>query len=485
MKKKFGSVIVASVMACAMMASVAFSSGCGAAKIPKFEMPEGGYDGSKVNITFAATSGQTLRGQIEKALERFNQLYPNITVTLDTSKQSYDELNKRIGTQLTSNKQPNIAFCYSDHIAQYNRSGAVVALDEFFLPGSKYEEITVTDAKGNTEPLGLTKEQVDGDGNEKKGYIDVFFEEGSVYEDGHTYTLPFAKSTEVMYYNKNVFDKYADQGLKVPTTWKEMEEACEFLLEHEIKNDKTKYPFYYDSDANWFITRCEQLGSDYTSVETGKHFLFDNETNHDFVTTLREWYKKGYFLTQATNAGKYGSDYFKKQTCFMSIGSTGGAQYQQTSGTDGQYDFEVGVASVPQEDTEHPKSILQGPSVCIFKDNNPQKVVASWLLVKFLTTDVEFQGNYSINSGYIPVRKEVFETMAYKNFLAANTLIARTAQTCKNLVDARGFYTSPAFVGSSKAREQVELLMKTALTTGDINKAFSDALSECRYFAGN
>ena len=129
MKKKFGSVIVSSVMACAMAASICFSTGCGPAKIADFEMPEGGYDGSKVSITFAATSGQTLRGKIEDALVRFNELYPNITVTLDTSKQNYDELNKRIGTQLTSNKQPNIAFCYSDHIAQYNRSGAVVALD--------------------------------------------------------------------------------------------------------------------------------------------------------------------------------------------------------------------------------------------------------------------------------------------------------------------------------------------------------------------
>lgn len=479
MKKKFGSVIVSSVMACAMAASICFSTGCGPAKIADFEMPEGGYDGSKVSITFAATSGQTLRGKIEDALVRFNELYPNITVTLDTSKQNYDELNKRIGTQLTSNKQPNIAFCYSDHIAQYNRSGAVVALDEFFLPGSKYEDIKVTNAKGETESLGLTLEQVDPES--ETGYIKEFFDEGSVYEDGHTYTLPFAKSTEVMYYNKTFFDT---NNLTVPTTWDEMETVCEQIIEI-LDGDKTKYPFYYDSDANWFITMCQQLGSPYTSVETGKHFLFDNEDNRDFVSTLHEWYKKGYFLTQATNGDEYGSNYFKAQNCFMSIGSTGGAAYQQGSGTNGIFDFEVGVARVPQKDPSNSKSILQGPSVCIFKDNNPQKVIASWLLVKFLTTDIEFQGNYSIVSGYIPVTKAVFNTQAYQTFLASNTLIARTAAECKRLVDEGAFYTSPAFVGSSKAREQVELLMKTALPSGDINKAFTDALTECRYFAGN
>ena len=479
MKKKIGAAIAAGVMACTMAASITFT-GCGAAKIPTFEMPEGGYDGSKVSITFAATSGQTLRGQIESALTRFNDLYPNISVTLDTSKQNYAELNKRIGTQLTSGKQPNVAFCYSDHIAQYNRSGAVVALDEFFLPGSPYENMTVTNAKGVTEPLGLTKAQIDGDGDETKGYIDAFYKEGSVYEDGHTYTLPFAKSTEVMYYNKNFFETH---NLTVPTTWDEMEQVCEDIRTI-LDGDLTKYPFYYDSDANWFITMCEQNGSDYTTNEEGNHFLFDNETNRSFVTRFREWWSKGYFLTQATNNDKYGSDYFKSQNCFMSIGSTGGAAYQQGSGTNGIFDFDVGVAPIPQEDPSNPKSILQGPSVCIFKDNNPQKVIASWLLVKFLTTDIQFQGNYSIVSGYIPVIKDVFETNAYKTFLASGTLIARTAQTCKQLVDNEGFYTSPAFVGSSKAREQVELLMKTALTTGNINKAFTDALTECRYFAG-
>ena len=476
MKKKFGAIVMAGVIACTMTAGIAFS-GCGAAKIPTFEPPEGGYDGSKVTITFASTMGQTLKGQTEAAIARFNELYPNITVDHDTSKQSYDELNKRIGTQLTSGKQPNVAFCYSDHIAQYNRSGAVVALDEYFLPGSEYAKTPVTNAKGETEPLGLTQAQVNN-------YVEAFYEEGSVYEDGHTYTLPFAKSTEVMYYNVKFFE---DNNLTVPKTWDEMEQVCEDILEI-LDGDKTRYPFYYDSDANWFITRCAQLGSGYTSAETGSHFLFDNPTNHEFVEKLSNWYSKGYFLTQATNGGKYGSDYFKDQKCFMSIGSTGGAQYQQGAGTNGSFAFDVGIAPVPQENPDDPKTILQGPSVCIFKDNNPQKVIASWLLVKFLTTDVEFQGNYSINSGYIPVIKSVFDNKGYQSFLASNTLIARTAQTCKELVDKHAFYTSPAFVGSSKAREQVELLMKTALPAGGnknkINQAFSDALSECVYFAG-
>lgn len=473
MKKKFGAVLMAGLMACTVTAGVAFSGCGGMVSIPTFEMPEGGYDGSKVTITFANTTGQRLEDIVADAIKRFNDLYPNITVKVDNTNKSYDTLNSKISTQLTTGKQPNVAFCYSDHVAQYNRSGAVVALDEFFLPGSEYSEIMVTNAKGQEEPLGLTDVQV-------RDYVDAFYDEGKVYEDGHIYTLPFAKSTEALYYNEDFFTAH---NLTVPTTWAEMWKTCQDILEI-IGDDLTKYPLGYDSDANWFITMCKQYGSPYTSKEVGKHFQFDNEKNREFVKELHGYFKDGYFTTQNTY-GSFTSNLFTKGNCYMSIGSTGGSSYQETSSTDGAAEFNVGVTRIPQIDVDNPQSILQGPSVCIFQDSNPQKVIASWLLIKFLTRDPEFQGRYSQTSGYIPVIKSIFENPTYLTFLNGKTLIARTANMCKELVDEGAFYTSDAFVGSSKAREQVGLLMKTALLTGNIEKAFADALKECRYFAGN
>ena len=50
----------------------------------------------------------------------------------------------------------------------------------------------------------------------------------------------------------------------------------------------------------------------------------------------------------------------------MCIGSTGGATYQQPKQTNGVYEFEVGIAPIPQVDPAKPKVISQGPSVCIF-----------------------------------------------------------------------------------------------------------------------
>lgn len=474
MKKKFGSILMAGVMACTLGASLAMT-GCGASKVYDFNMPEGGYDGRKVTITFANTTGQKLNDEIVSAIGRFNEIYPNITVNIDNGTKNWNDFHEKIATQITGGKQPNVAYCYSDHVALYNRSKSVVALDEYFLPGSGYEEVQATTATGSVT-LGLTQA-------EKDDYIDAFFAEGSNFEDGHTYTIPFAKSTEVLFYNKTYFEAH---DITVPTTWDEMEAVCKKIA----GLDEKCIALGYDSEDNLFITMCEQLGSAYTSYE-GDHYLFDNQTNRDFVQKLKTWCDSRYITTKGTY-GTYSSNLFTetdpaKTKCYMSIGSTGGSSYQAPGSTDGKPAFEVGVAPIPQINKDNPKTILQGPSVCIFKKEDPYEVLASWLLVKFLSTDIRFQGKFSEVSGYAPVTKSTFNSDAYKEFMAEADgsdagLTAQAAKICWELSQKEGaFYTSPAFRGSSKAREQVGLLLSSVLKGQDtIDSAFKKAIQECR-----
>ena len=47
------------------------------------------------------------------------------------------------------------------------------------------------------------------------------------------------------------------------------------------------------------------------------------------------------------------------------------------------------------------------------------------------------------------------------------------------------YYTSPAFVGSSEAREQVGMLLKDVFNgSRTIDEAFKYAIEECKYRAG-
>ena len=440
--------------------------------VSNFEVPEVGYDGSEVTIKFYHTMGANLTGVLDLYIAEFNKLYPNIHIE-STSVGGYDDVRDQISTEITVGSQPNIAYCYPDHIALYNLAKAVATLDDLID-----SDITVTRADGTTETLGLTEEQ-------KADFISGYYNEGKQFGDGAMYSMPFSKSTEVLYYNKTFFEA---NGLTVPTTWDELEAVCQKIKEI----DPDSIPLGYDSESNWFITMCEQYGSPYTSA-TGDHYLFNNDTNRNFVKTFREWYEKGYLTTQ-TLYGAYTSGLFTSATSprsYMSIGSSAGATYQRPAkDADGNYPFEVGIATIPQVDASKPKVISQGPSVCIFKKDNPQEVVASWLFVKYLTTNVEFQAEFSIASGYVPVLKSVSENPVYAEHLAkangGDYIAALSSKVC--LAQESAYYTSPAFNGSSAARSQVGALLSKCLTAdanGDVDKmilkAFEDAVAECEY----
>ncbi len=441
------------------------------APVGNFQVPEGGYDGSAVEIVFYNTMGANLAAVLETYIAEFNKLYPNITV-ISTNVGNYDDCRDQISTEITVGNQPNIAYCYPDHVALYNLAKAVTTLDNLIASTE-----TVTHADGTTEVLGLTAEQV-------ADFIPGYYNEGKQFGDGLMYTMPLSKSTEVLYYNKTFFDA---NGLTVPTTWDEMKDVCA-----KIKAiDPNSIPLGYDSEANWFITMTEQLGTPYTSAE-GDHFLFDNAENHAFIKMFNEWYQAGYLTTQ-TLYGAYTSGLFTSNTevkSYMSIGSSAGATYQRpAANADGSYPFEVGIATIPQANAENPKVISQGPSLCIFQKANPQEVIASWLFVKFLTTNIDFQAEFGMASGYVPVLKSVAENPVYAEFInsadGGNFVSALSAKVC--LAQADAYYTSPAFNGSSEARDQVgALLTKCLALTGEnldeqIADAFAFAVEECEY----
>ena len=520
--KKVLATLVATVSLGTTLGSMAACGGGGKQTFTDLVIPEGGYDGSAVTVTFYHTMGQSLTDVLNPYVEKFNEIYPNITID---HKQvgGYDDVRDQISKELTAGNQPNMAYCYPDHVALYNIAGAVAPLDDLIA-----SDIAMTGLEGQI--LGLTDEQV-------ADFIPGYYNEGKAFGDGKMYTLPLYKSTEVLYYDKTFFEgcskiyeseilidlkgnpiyatdkdgnlivennqpktqrnpNYHNENyqLFVPKTWEELKTICQ-----RIKAiDPNCIPLGYDSEANWFITMCEQYGSPYTSSEAGNHFLFDNEKNHEFVLEFRDWYQKGYVTTQEI-LGSYTSSLFTAQTgtrSYMSIGSSAGATKQCPTPNDkGEYPFEVGIATIPQVNPEQPKVISQGPSLCIFKKENPQEVIASWLFMKYLTTTVEFQADLSIASGYVPVLQSVVNDNFYKAFLnkanGTNFIAALSAKTCMDQVEA--YYVSPAFKGSSVARDEVGALMqrcfiespelKGDLAKGLIRRAFEDAVEECEYQA--
>ena len=146
------------------------------------------------------------------------------------------------------------------------------------------------------------------------------------------------------------------------------------------------------------------------------------------------------------------------------------------------------MAQIPQHNENNKKVISQGPSVCILDSGDDAKIEAAWLLAKWFTTNVDFQAEFSMASGYVPVSQSVMENEDYAAHIAkaedASVLQATRApayatKICMEQVD--NYFTSPAFIGSSEARSQVgNLIVQYFTGKADINTAFKDAIDKCK-----
>ena len=304
-----------------------------------------------IEVRFYHTMGQNLRPVLQKYIAEFNKLHPEITI-VEEAIGGYDDVRDQVITELQAGKQPALAYCYPDHVATYLRSKKVVDLNTYI----------------NDPTVGLTQEQIDD-------FIYGYYQEGMQFGDtSKMYSLPFSKSTEVMYYNKTFFEA---NGLKVPDHWFSTSATDDTSLEYVIKRikeiDPNSIPLGYDSEANWFITMTEQLKTPYTAAvdKVEDRFLFDNDANVAFCDKFRAWALDGLLTTQSIY-GAYTSGLFINEQAndegkvihsYISIGSSAGAVHQcPAKKDDGSYPFEVGIAEIPQADATNKKVISQGPS---------------------------------------------------------------------------------------------------------------------------
>lgn len=415
----------------------------------KDNLPE--FTSDPVTIQFWHTMGDNLQTALGEIIVEFNKVYPNITVN-HTQIGGYPDVRDNVLKNIPVNSTPHLAYCYPDHVALYRDARAVEVLDTY-----------ITDSK-----YGLTQEQRDA-------FVSGFYEEGRTFGDKKMYSLPFVKSTEVLYYDATFF---AQNNLTVPTTWDELWAVCE-----AIKAKKPgSVPFGYDSEANWFITNAEQKGYTYTSTDTSHgaagHFLFNTTGNRDFVSDLKTKYDKGLFTTE-TMYGAYTSGLFTATSdkSYLGIGSTGGASYQYSK------EFEAGIAQIPQTPGGKNAVISQGPSICMLSKDNTQEEIAAWLFLKYLTTDIASQAKFAQASGYIPVSTAAQNSEGYQAYLAGASgtskdgLKALAAKVAVEQSDK--YFTSPTFVGSSQARDEVGNIIVNVLKGMDVKVAFDNAVQAC------
>lgn len=392
------------------------------------------------------------------------------------------------------------------------------------------------DASGNPVKEDLRLGFTDDEFND---FIEPYRLEGKGYQFDGYWSMPMYKSTEVMFYNLNYFcgdsdlndaifneassavkdgyydlkdeiasfKKYYGQNhdaykaklaelkaycaanggkvYEVPTTWDEL-----FALSKTMRDDRNGkvdisdfIPVGYDSDANMIISQMAQRGIPYTTNENieskGDHLLFNNDAAAKMLEEIKGYIDKMYLCTKYSldvTGSTYTNDRFTAKTTVMSIGSTGGSDYQVSD------NFAVEVAPVPYKGST-PKYIQQGPSICFFDNENVDINTGAWLFYKMLS-DPDKNTALATENSYDPIRYSSEQSDSYKAFIAnSKKALLNYVPTITHLPQVRdNQITSAVFVGSSTCRTQMaELILKMVhmeMSAEDaLNEAYDAALN--------
>ena len=291
---------------------------------------------------------------------------------------AYNDLKSKVTAAIKAKTAPAISQAYPDWVAEYLQSGAVVELDNYIF----HEEVGIENFDDIAE---------------------AYRKENSQYEGNKFYSLPFNKSTEVLYYNKTFFDQ---NNLTVPTTWDEVEEVSA-----KIKELTGKTAFGIDAPANYFITMVQQFGGQYTNSNGDILFAEDGAKYAiEALELLKRNADAGYWRLPGED--KYLSGPFMSELLYMYTGSSAGYSHIATA------DFEVGIAPIPQISKETGAVIQQGTNVVVFNQNKSQEeVYAAYEFAKFLSS---YEGNlaFATATSYLPIRESVIASDAYQKYVA-------------------------------------------------------------------
>jgi multiple sugar transport system substrate-binding protein len=342
-------------------------------------------------------------------------------ITVEATYQGgYGDLHQKLVGALTAGEYPNIAQAYGNNIMVYMDSGAIVQLNDYIFD----------------HVWGV---------NDFEDIVEGYRTENSSYPDRNFYSLPFNKSTEVLYYNETFF---TDNNLDVPTTWEELESVSK-----EITAITGQPAFGYDSLSNLFITWTQQNGGLYTTSDGTAHF--NNIQAVEAVEYFAKGVEEGYF--RIAGEDRYLSGPFNNQDVMMFIGSTSGSKYV------GADTFDWNAAQVPFGEVK--KVIQQGSNMFMLEGTEDEKI-ATFIFMNFIMA-TENTAEWAMRSGYLPVRLSARELPAYQEYVASG---ANPTKDIGTSYDPSWYIFDPIFKESYDMRmavetavEEVVLGVKTAI----------------------
>ena len=286
-------------------------------------------------------------------------------------------------------------------------------------------------------------------------YVDAFIEEGRI-ADGGLYVFPIAKSTEVLYVNQTLFDKFA------AATGAKQEDLATF--EGIARLSKQYYQWcgkqFYAADSwfNFAEVGMAQLGS---SIFSGEALSLENEKfDHIFGTVYTPAVEGGIAIYDG-----YSSDLSKTGDLVCSTGSSAGILFYGDTITyaDGTVE-NVEYSILPYPTFEGgAKTALQRGGGLMVGASTEEKEYAACVFIKWLTA-AEQNMKFVNETGYLPVTKQAFETdMPTHLDSIEDARIKKMLTSVLSMYESYTFFTAPDYANFDSDSDGFETDFKKIL----------------------
>ncbi len=258
--------------------------------------------------------------------------------------------------------------------------------------------------------------------DEKKMLADIYpaFLANSVVGD-KVWSLPFQRSTVIMYYNKDAFREAGLDPEKAPATWAEMAAAAQKLVKKDAQGNTVRYGIEIPSsqpDFYWpFQAMVTEAGGTMMSAD-GKKTSFDSPEMNKSLNYWLSLIKSGAMPSGITAWATVPTNFLAGKTGMM----------WHTTGNlvrvNKEAKFPVGVAMLPADVKRG--TPVGGGNIFIFKGAPAAEKEAAWQFAKWLVSP-ERSAEFSAKTGYVAVRKAAYDVPAMKKYVAEvpSALVAR------------------------------------------------------------
>ena len=247
-------------------------------------------------------------------------------------------------------------------------------------------------------------------GEELSAYIPAFLEEGEI--DGRLVVFPVAKSTEILFVNKTLFDRYAagtGATLEQLDTWEGLFEMAKQY--HEWSDAQTpdtpgdgKDFFVHDYHFNYFQVGVEALGGDFFD---GNRIVWDGAFEQAWEPYADAAIRGGVWLQEG-----YATEPLRTGEIIASVASSASILYYEdivTYPDNRSEPIEVIARPVPCFEDGGRLVMQRGAGFCAVK-STPERERAAAEFLKWLT-EPENNVRFVTSVGYMPVTEAAFDLL--------------------------------------------------------------------------